>query len=380
MKRSIGLVVIGLASLSLASCGTMGSDIPEGCGNLGTDGPAVRAAAVISAVGRLDAAAIAVADDLEDACRNLATDLGVTIPSPTADQTQSEATCGAVAAEIESILSEAGATITLTAEAPRCSIEVDAYAECAARCDVDVTADVEVMCEPGRLYGTCSGSCSGRCDLEGDVTCAAQCQGTCEGTCSGSCTGECDGTCSLTDESGRCIGTCDGTCMGSCDATCTGSCSGTCQVDVEGSCEGECHGTCDVDFEAPRCDGEAMVMANADCQASCEADLRVDAECTEPRVTVTVEGLESGTRLAALVGAIQARWPEFLAVRARIEAVAQAADDLRVSANALADSASGIGARAVGCLAVAADAAVTAVTSIEVSVSVSVELSASVEG
>lgn len=374
MKRTLCL----LTALGALGCGTTGDDIPEGCLDLGEEGFAARAEAVISAVGRLDSAANAVADDLHLACSNLATDLGVDIPDPVEGQTAAEASCGAVATEIEAILTEAGVSVTLTAEAPRCAVDIDAYAECAARCDVDVDVDVEIMCEPGRLYGSCSGTCTGRCDVEGSASCTGICQGSCTGSCEGTCTGSCDGTCTVTDASGRCIGECDGTCTGSCDATCTGSCEGQCEVMVEGSCEGECHGECDVEFEAPRCEGDTMVMASAECEASCEADLQVEAECTEPRVTVTVEGLEDGSELANLVGAIQARWPEFLAIRARLEAVVDAAEELRIAAQGLRDSASGVGLRAVGCLTVAADAALTAVTSIEVSVTVSVELSASV--
>ena len=371
MKR-LSWMSLGIVAAMLTGCPGEDGTLPAGCDDLGTDGPAVKAAAVIEAVSRLTAQADGLASDLEDVCGDLADELGIAAPAPTGDQTQREATCGAVAAEIEAILGEAGASVTIVAEPPVCTVSVDAYASCAAECDVNVDANAEVTCSGGELSGSCSGECSGSCTVEGSASCTGECSGTCAGTCTGTCTGTCDGTCSATDANGDCVGTCDGTCSGTCSATCEGTCTGSCTADVSGSCEGTCSGSCDVEFEAPRCDGQADVMASAECEAACEAELNAEASCSEPRVTVEITG-EGTDRVTALARAIQLHWPRFLGVKARIEAGARAAADVVGAAGDLGDAS----AQAVICLGAAADAALSAVASFEVSVSVSVEVSAS---
>ena len=370
MKRFTWISALAFAA-SATACTSDGT-IPDGCDDLGTDGPAQKAAAVIASVERLSVQADALATDLEVVCDDLAAELGITPPAPMGEETQREATCNAVAAEIEAILAGADATVTVVYEPAVCSVSLDAYADCAAECDVDVDAMAEVTCTGGELSGSCSGQCSGSCSVEGSAECTGECSGTCSGTCTGTCTGTCEGTCSATDDEGNCVGTCDGTCMGSCSAECMGSCSGSCTAEVDGMCEGTCSGSCDVEFEAPRCDGQADVMASAECEAACDAELNADLVCTEPRVTVDVSGDSTG-RVADLARALQLHWPRFLALTAQIEAAVSAGADVVGAVNDLGD----VSATAAVCLGAAANAAADAVASLEVSVSVSVEVSAS---
>lgn len=371
MRRLTWTLQLALMIGAAVAC-TEDGTIPAGCEDLGTDGPAQKASAVIAAVNDLTVEAGALATELEAVCDDMAAELGITPPAPTEEQTTREATCAAVAAEIETILTEASATVTVSYEPAVCTVSVDGYAMCAAECDVDVDAMAEVTCEGGELSGSCSGTCSGSCTVEGSASCMGECSGSCTGSCSGTCTGECDGTCSVTDDEGNCVGTCDGTCMGTCSATCEGSCSGSCTADIEGSCEGTCTGSCDVEFEAPRCSGDADVMASAECEAACDAELNADLQCTEPRVTIDVVGDGTG-RVADLIRTLQLHWPRFLSLTGRIEAAVAAGADVVVAANELSD----VSTAAAICLGAAANAAANAAASLEISVTVTVEVSAS---
>ena len=360
--------------------------VGPGCSDLGTSAAALRVAAVLNAADGLSIGAARLASDLESVCAAMATDLGVTIPTPASGELAVEATCGALATEIEATLRgslPSGSALVLIVEPPSCSIEVNAAARCAGRCDASIEGDAEVTCE-GRLTGECTAQCTGECRIEGTITCASECRGTCNGNCSGSCTGGCDGTCSVVDSSGNCVGACDGTCTGSCSASCTGTCEGTCVSNIEGMCSGTCAGSCTIEMEAPRCEGESNVMANASCQASCDAELRADAECTEPQLTVTSSppaDLSVGS-LADLAGTLQRNWPRFLAATARLEGTAVAGRALVNAVTELEGAVSEVGAQAVACLTVAGESSVEAVTTLSASVdvSVSVSASASVEG
>lgn len=361
-----------LVLLSLAGCdGAIA--IPD-CDNLGSDGPALKAAAVLDAVGELTFEADSLAGELLAVCEAIGAELGVASPTPVGDETQREATCAAVAAEIQTIISEASATVDVIVEPAICDFSITAYADCVAECDIDVDANVEVMCMGGELRGGCSGECTGSCTVEGSATCMGECSGTCDGTCSGSCTGVCTGECSAVDGEGNCVGTCDGMCMGTCSATCEGSCSGSCVAEVTGSCEGSCRGSCDVEFVEPRCDGMANVMADADCSAACDAEISAMATCTEPRVTVEFSGAADGGRVADLQRALQRNWPAFIALRARIETAASAAAEVQSAASDLRDSTTAT----ILCFTAALSSALEALASFQVSIDVTVSVSASV--
>lgn len=277
------LFLVCLTALGATACD---SNTVVGCDELGADGPGLRAQAVVRAVDTLAAEADQLSTELLGVCNDLAMELGVEAPAPMEGQEEREATCAAVAAEIEAIIAEADASVTVIVTPPVCSFSVDVLADCVAECDVDVTAAPEVTCTGGEISGSCDAMCEGTCTVEASAECTGECSATCTGTCSGACTGTCDGTCSATDDEGNCVGTCDGTCTGSCSAECSGSCSGSCTAEANGMCEGTCSGGCSGEFTEPMCDGSANVEANAECQATCESEITAEATCSEPSVSV----------------------------------------------------------------------------------------------
>lgn len=376
--RNIIAPVCGL--LFSVACGGTGEPIGPGCAELGSSPSAQKAEAVIRAAGRFSTESAALSTALEASCRRMATDLGLTIPSAGEDELQVEVTCRALAGEIDDIATSelGGATITIVAEPPRCYVDANAELDCVAECDASFSAMSTVRCEGGEVQGRCDATCSGTCYLEGELTCAGECRGSCTGTCSGDCNGACDGTCSVTDEAGNCIGTCEGTCMGTCSGQCTGTCSGTCVADIEGACTGTCEGMCSVEFVEPRCTGGTDIMADADCEATCRADARLEAECTEPVVSVVAAGVLPGSRAANLVSTLQRNWPAFVATRARLEGAISAGATFVSAASDLAGNVGTVGAQAAACLTVATADLTSAVGEMSASVSVSVEVSASI--
>ena len=381
MNKHLKRVIAPVCGLFLSvACGGTGEPIGPGCAELGSSPSAQKAEAVIRAAERFSSESVALSAALEASCRQMASDLGVTIPVAASDELQVEVTCRALAAEIDDITTSelGGATITIALEPPRCYVDANAELDCVAECDASFSAMSTVRCEGGEVRGRCDATCSGTCYLEGELTCAAECRGTCSGTCAGGCNGACDGTCSITDESGDCIGTCEGTCTGTCSGQCTGTCTGTCVADIEGACTGTCEGMCSVEFIEPRCTGETDIMADADCQASCRADARLQAECTEPVVAVTAVGVLPGSRAANLVGTLQRNWASFASTRARLEGAVSAGATFVSAASDLAGNVGGVGAQAAACLTVAAADLTSAVGDLSASVSVSVEVSASV--
>jgi hypothetical protein len=354
------------------------------CNNLGASAQAHKVQAVLNAATRFEAEADALSDDLEASCTAMATDLGITVPTATGSQLQAEVTCNAVADEIETIVNDAlpaGTHLVIAGEPPVCGVSVDAYADCIAMCDVNVTGEVNVMCTEGRLVGMCSGTCTGECRATGNVACSAECQGSCTGTCSGTCNGRCEGTCSVMDASGNCVGTCTGTCMGTCSASCTGMCSGTCVSDVTASCTGECAGTCSVDFVAPRCEGTANVQADPQCQAACRADVSATAECTEPSITITTIpeiDIAAQARLLVLIRTLYRNYPAFLSASAHLASTVEAGVALGQTLQDAASVTATLGAQAGICVATQATEVAAALVKINASISVSVTVNASV--
>ncbi|MGE0788142.1 MAG: hypothetical protein AB7S26_20895 [Sandaracinaceae bacterium] len=379
-SRSSCLALLG-SLLAVPGCGNV--DTAVGCDDFGITADAQKVEAFLATGTRFSTDAVRLSGEVEATCRAMATDLGITVPAPTADQLPVEAACEAVRVEIDAIVDAAlpaGATLTIDYVPPVCSIDIDAYGSCVAECDANVDVDAEVMCEPGHLSGGCSGTCMGTCRVEGTVACEARCSGTCTGSCSGTCAGQCDGTCSATDSEGRCVGTCDGTCTGNCNATCMGSCMGSCIAEIEGQCTGTCTGSCDVDFEAPRCEGDVDVMADVDCQAACEARVDATAECTEPSVAVYFEGTvdpAAEARLVALIQTLEANYPRFLGLNQQLVVIAEDGATLVGSFDSTQAAARRLGVRASACLVDAASVALDAAQTIDVTLSVTVEVSAS---
>jgi hypothetical protein len=136
-----------------------------------------------------------------------------------------------------------------------------------------------------------------------------------------------------------------------------------------------------VDFVAPRCEGELDVEADVQCEAACDTHLRAEAECTEPRVDVTVSvavDLVAEQRLADLIGVLSRHWPAFLAAVARLEATVESGANLVVAIDGLGSATREVGGIASVCVADAALDAALALETVTASVEVSVTVSASV--
>ncbi|MBC7174517.1 MAG: hypothetical protein H5U40_18880 [Polyangiaceae bacterium] len=292
--------------------------------------------------------------------------------------------CDAVSAkireEVQSLRAQANLQIQVAATPPRCQVSVDAYAQCAAECEVGVDpGEVNVQCDGGYIAGECSATCQGQCDVGAQARCAGSCEGTCQGGCSGVCQGTCDGQCSSRNAQGECNGRCDGTCYGSCSAGCQGSCEGSCWVDAHARCEGSCRGGCSVEYQEPYCTGEVRPPSvSAECQASCDARLNAQAQCEPGSVEVLVRGDASvdRARLDRLRAALQAGWGDVQLVRARLAYLGESGRGLVDATANLRGVGRELGVGAVACITEAA----SIIPQATASVSVSVEVSASVSG
>ncbi|MBI5518137.1 MAG: hypothetical protein HY909_30480 [Deltaproteobacteria bacterium] len=340
-------------------------------------------------------------DGVLDACRAIGNDLGIPASEYT-PTTMGEppvvTVCGRVGREIQTIIQMAlprDARLEVVATAPRCNVNLDLVAQCAAQCTGQATVEVP-RCQPGDLVVMCSAMCSGRCQgmcgaaCTGSCTgtCMGGCMGTCSGTCSGTCNGTCVGTCSAMDGSGRCTGTCMGTCMGSCTGSCAGSCSancmggcmGTCTAGCSGTCTGECRGGCSAMGSPIRCEGRADINVEAQCDAACEARANVTATCTDPMVTIYARVGSPGmtARLNTLVTSLQTNYPRILTAAARIERLTMTVPAFVQSLDGVARAAVNVGVQAVACTAQAVAVSAAAASKFNATVNVSVMFSASI--
>jgi hypothetical protein len=358
--------------------------------DFGATDPAAQFEAFLSASASLSIAANSADTRLDAACTAIATDLGVDgaelePADPAVPGAGATAACTRAAQAITETIEQnapLGAALTITATPARCGVDLDAYADCVAECEVDVSGMATVECEPGMLSGTCTGQCSGSCTGACSAGCEGTCSGSCTGSCSGSCHGECSGACSLMNAQGECIGTCSGTCTGTCSGTCSGDCDATCDGACTASCEGECHGECDVMFEEPRCEGMVTTMASAECMTACDTRMELEVVCTPPEVIVELlVDLTPGQEPAidALAATLQANLPEILLVSYQATThMVDAGARLQASVNGLGAAFADVGAKAVTCAAVAVDAVADAVAAIDACVDVTVEISVSV--
>jgi len=281
-----------------AQSGLCCSDFVVGADMSGVDfGADAKFNAFVQATGDFSGTAAVIVDDLTNACRSIAVDMGEPENSVTAaDQgDRLKQWCAAAAAKIKA---EAGGSITIKYQPPVCTFSASAQAKCEGGCTADVSCeaelgDVSARCDPGKLSVSCEGSCTGSC--EGSANLAV----TCDGTCSGTCEGTCNGTCSAQGGNGDCKGQCDGTCSGEC----RGSCKATAAAGA--SCEGKCTGGCTGTATAPKCTAEltppsAKCQGDVDCSASCKASASAKAECKEPSVEITAAGTISASAEASL--------------------------------------------------------------------------------
>jgi modification target Cys-rich repeat protein len=274
---------------------------------------------------------------------------------------------------------------------PRCGVAIDAYADCAGKCDATVKPGEVPKCDEGKLQGTCTGECSGSCEADAAAACSGECSGTCDvaikGECSGTCQGKCDGKATPAGAGASCSGTCDGKCSGNVKATCSGKCGGSCAIKGKASCSGTCGGSCSVDMQAPKCTGKLEPpQMSAECKAKCDARLEAKAECTPPHVILRVHGAADAKAAAAFVSTMTKDLPAVLTVAIGM------ADRLGELANSVQTVVSGVQATVQGagdpmivgkltaCVGAPFKGALDAVGSAKADVNVSVSVQASASG
>ena len=344
--------------------------------DFGAGAAARKVSAFLGATARFTTAAADLQSSLFDVCRQMGESLGMSSGELSGDM---RGTCDAVSAKLREELQavRGQATVEIYAAPPRCEVRAEAYASCAASCEVDVDPGaVEMTCEGGYIYGECSAQCQGECAVDVQGRCAGECSGTCSGGCTGTCQGTCEGTCSSRGADGQCNGSCDGTCHGSCSAGCQGSCEGECWVSGQASCQGSCRGGCSVEYQEPRCTGSYRAPSvSADCNASCEASVQAEASCEPGQFEMRV----SGGADEAQVERLRAAFRHF----AQLGVIKEKLRRLRDSGRALVDTARNLrgmreaGLQAIACVTEAAAVIPNAAANVSVSVEVSVSVSAS---
>lgn len=229
--------------------------------------------------------------DLKLACGNIAKDLG-----QAGEAKDGKAACDLAIKGINDFKAKLGgsAKMALVVKEPKCQASMNAYADCAGKCDAKVSGGkAKVECEPGKLSGKCDAQCKGTCDMQTAAKCDGQCSGSCDAEIKGSCSGKCNGKCDGKDSKGAsCAGTCEGKCEGgTVKGECKGKCGGSCQLKADAKCDGTCTGSCSAEFKEPKCTGEVKPPEmSADCKAHCDADVSGKMECTPAQAGLTISG------------------------------------------------------------------------------------------
>ncbi len=245
------------------------------------------------AAAEMKALAEKIDGDLKVACGTLAHDLGAS-----GDFKDGQDACRAATKAIGEVKARMGARAEVKVDVaePRCSVDVNAYADCAGHCDATVKGGkAEIKCEPGKLQGQCSGKCQGQCEVSGGAQCTGECNGSCDadikGSCGGKCAGKCDGKVLDAKANGKCEGVCEGRCDATVKGECRGKCGGDCKLSGQAECKGTCTGSCSLEMQAPRCTGAVQPpQVTAECKAKCDARLQAKAECTPAHVVVRIAG------------------------------------------------------------------------------------------
>jgi hypothetical protein len=286
------------------------------------------------------ATATGMLDDVTNACRGIAVDLGATTAEADAAdgdtnaQTRVGKWCQLAVAKLQAS-GVASGSLTIEPPSIKCEASIDAKANCQAKCSGSAECDVKAnppQCTGGTLKVECSGKCSataeapsfsckGKCTAVAKGSCTAQggvdCQGKCDGTCSGStdsggnCNGSCQGTCAVTKPGVACNGTFEGECTGSCEAS-------------PGSAKVECSGKCDVEATPLKCEGgklEGGCKVEAKCDANCDASVNAKASCDVKPFSIKASGSATG-QIEAAIATLKVNLPKLLiAVKARGEAM-----------------------------------------------------------
>lgn len=386
VATSVGSRWVGLAGLGLLCGVAMGSvqgcdpgDLAKQCGLVCPDEGILEGNASISGVANVDAffsavinvrnAALTVSGSVRAELEGMAASLEI---EGAGEMTLPELSA-AVKAGIEAKLSAAvDGGLTIKYQPPKCEADLEVSVKAAAECDVEadpgmieakcegsceVSAEVAAMCE---AMGTlecegqapnfeCMGTCSGSCQLEVAAACEGTCNGSCDAECSVCAGGNCnvDGQGVTTNCAGQCMGSCGGECKLEAGGNCEGRCEGSCKYEApSGGCEANATAKCDVSAMADaKCEGkcEGSVeppMVKAECQASVDAKAKAEIVCTPPSLTVdfqfsaAIEGdANAKAEFKAWLEGFKARFSALLAVRAKLDFVAEAAADLVASAD-----------------------------------------------
>jgi hypothetical protein len=292
------------------------------------------------------ATATAMLDDVTNACKGIATDLG----APQAEQDKAQATtdpagrvkawCTLAVASLKGA-GVASGSLEITPPKFKCEASISAKANCQAKCDVSGKCDINAnppKCSGGKPPTL---SCEGSCKAEasgGSISCKGSCDVTASGKCTAEggveCTGKCEGTCSGSTDAG---GNCQGTCKGSCSATKPGvACTGTFEGECKGECKAtgpsakvECNGKCTGTPGTPiKCEGgsiEGGCKVDAKCDANCDASVSAKASCNVEPFSITAKGAASAN-IEAAIATLKVNLPKLiLAVKARGAAIAKIA-------------------------------------------------------
>ena len=155
----------------------------------------------------------------------------------------------------------------------------------------------------------------------------------------------------------------------------------SCVARCDASLDARSEVSCTEDVVGRSCWGESEARADAQCEAACEAEVTVSAVCTEPSVSVVATATvdpEAQARFDALVATLERHYPRFVALEARLGAVAESGAELVATFGDAMESTGRLGLSAMACFADTTAATAGAMSTVEVSVRVSVEVSASV--
>jgi hypothetical protein len=267
--------------------------------------------ACVSVATSLDSLADKIDQQLAAACGALASDLGAAGTFASAKDA-----CDAAVQAIGTTKTKLGANaiIAIDIDPAHCGLDLEAYADCAARCDparMGRGMSFSSACEPGKLYSICDAECIGECELPDPAPCSATCEGSCDAGFRGKCSGTCNGKCNGQPSNAVCSG---GICEGACDSglgACAGNCSGRCTGFRRGRCAEFCSGECTSIMRRPVCMGSVVSPAMREgCALSCgvaaaTAAANAPAMCTAGYVDVllnrTADAEAAATFQAAMV-------------------------------------------------------------------------------
>jgi hypothetical protein len=407
------IVFVALSAPFLANCGAKMPDVPGApgipgvakCPDMNADAiasfdfehefklkadVAAKIKAGVGASVEMKALADRIDGDLKTACSKLVVDLG-----GKGDFANGTDACKAAASAVGDAKAKLGASVSVKIDVtePHCGVSVDAYADCAGKCDATVKpGSVEAMCEGGKLQGSCSGKCDGECEASAAVACSGECDGSCDADVSGSCSGKCDGKCDGKATTGAaaasCSGKCEGKCSGNVKGSCKGKCGGSCHASAAASCSGTCTGKCDVKMTAPKCTGHVTPpQMSAECNAKCNASVHAKAECTPPHLRVLLVGSGDATAMAKFRAVVEKDLPMILTVALGIgKQAVEVAGNMKVVIDGVQAGISGAtsdavaGGQLAACVAAPFKGALDAVAGVSASVNVSVSVQASASG